>query len=118
MDRISRKAARIEAQTERTIEAAYDDALGAVMEKHRAAFESIRRVLDGKTKPPYWCVTETMKERWRGKEVRRILQETGLQMALYRAAQEAGRKSSEAIREMINKAYDTAYEETLKHLMG
>ena len=113
-----RKIDAMTASAEIDIEALYDEALTSAMRKHAATLRQMRDIMDGKTLPPRWCVTESLKNRWKERALIRIMNDSHIaeELGVYSAI--AGDKATERIQRMGIDVYNAAYNGTMESLRG
>lgn len=111
-----RKIDSLTASAEIDIEALYDEALTSAMRKHAAALRRMRDIMDGKTMPPRWCVTETLKKRWKEKTLTKIMNDSHIAEDFGVFLSSAGNKAVDRIKSMGLDVYKTGYKGTMDKL--
>lgn len=100
------------------IEIIYGKAFTNCLEKKQNSVQEIRDILDGRTKPPRWCVTTAMQNRWKEKRLKGIFKDSKIENAFALQGIIAGEESVEIIKRMAERIYESAYNETLESLRG
>lgn len=113
-----RKIDSLTASAEIDIEALYDEALTRAMRKHAATLRRMRDIMDGKTLPPRWCVTETLKNRWKERVLIRIMNDSHIAEDFGVFLSSAGNKAVDRIQRMGLDVYKTGYKGTMEKLKG
>lgn len=113
-----RKIDSLTASAELDIEALYDEAFSRAMRKHAATLRRMRDIMDGKTLPPRWCVTEALKNRWKEKALTKIMNDSHIAEDFGVFFSSAGNKSVDRIKRMGLDVYKTAYKGTMDKLRG
>lgn len=113
-----RKIDSLTASAEGDIESLYNEALTRAMRKHAATLRQMRDIMDGKTVPPRWCVTEAMKKRWKEKTLTKIMNDSHIAEDFGLSLSGAGDKSVDRIQRMGLDVYKTAHKGTIDSLRG
>ena len=113
-----RKIDSLTASAEIDIEAMYDEALSRAMRKHAATLRKMRDIMDGKTPPPRWCVTDALKNRWRERTLSKIMNDSHIAEDFGVFLSTAGNKSVDRVKRMGLDVYKTAYKGTMDSLRG
>lgn len=99
------------------IDLRYRSALRVVFRKNSVFLSSIRDIMNGVTKPPRYCITDKMKERWKQRELNRLLRESSFIPDMVRAMKSCGGDSVSVIQSALAQVYNTAYNGTMEKLV-
>lgn len=103
-------------ETESRLDDIYSSAFATVLRRNSAVFHRIRAIMDGEMNPPRYCVTDKQKERWRERQLLKILKASNIEKDLTAEIQKAGDRCEAEIEKMREDVYTAAYEDTMNRL--
>ena len=113
---LEQKLDRMEARAEVEIVKANKEAKYTFYRKNKAAFTRIRAIMDGKEKPPAWCITKGQKERWKEKTLLKIWDDEISERETALIFGNAGKAAADRIKRLGLDLFVTAYSETARKL--
>lgn len=87
----------------------YQTGLMEVIRNNAAALRRMRQIMDGGTKPPRYCVTDAMKQRWKRKTLLKLVKESGIAEKINFGLMACGEEAVSEIKKMGVEIYETAY---------
>lgn len=109
-------ADQIEDEAEGRIDDLYSYALENTMRSKKAAFRRMRDIMDGVVQPPRHLTTPEQQQRWKEKELRKVLADSGVANALALAIAQAGNQSTKIIKRAGLKTFQTIYNGEMEKL--
>lgn len=98
-DRADRLSDQVEKKTLTKCAELYNDALLRCVRRFRHVFRQLEEL--DKKKPPSSCDTPEKQEKWREKQRKRIIDESGMNKAIARELAAAGASAADVIRESM-----------------
>lgn len=87
----------------------YKAGLKEAIRNNAATLRRMRQIMDGGTKPPRYCVTDAMKERWKRKTLLKLVKESQIVEKMNSGLMACGEEAVSEIQKMGVEIYETAY---------
>lgn len=106
---MKQKISRITNQTVEKISKTYEMGLRKAMRLNAVTLRRMREIMDGNAKPPFYCVTDAMKTRWKRKTLLKLMKDSHIVEKMNDCLMECGDDAVLEIQKMGLEIYETAY---------